>query len=335
MPSAGRGSRGGSRSRSGGTPPQLPPSSVGGNGAASSRGAVPSSSQQQQAPTASDGGAMQPVAVVQQPSAPVSSGGTPSHLPPSTVAPSTSAGVAQSLPSTVVLQPPVPVVDYFALVRPIRRDELEYACLAATYQFVVWQGTVRVDFSRSPFEPPTLCLRAVPKAHVLPLRLSPSLRPPVSQAVPVSRNVPWWDPRVTPGMIRKKHFLITAEQQKWRGKTFDHRRNMWKGTSKKDMLLSLHASYTYLRDRFTAQPQTQQELVSQRSRLTGRGFALRGDWEEDQSGPESEGESVPRVRAVARKVTASFALAVEVVVYHQRPWQDPLLWQGPVPMWGC
>ena len=127
---------------------------------------------------------------------------------------------------------------------------------------MVWQGTVRVDFTRSPFEPPTLGLLAVPKAHVLPLRLPPSLRPPESQAVPVSRNVPWWDPRVTPGMIRKKHFLITAEQLKWRGKTFEYRRNMWKGTSKKDMLLSLHASYTNLRNRFTSQPQVQQEIAS-------------------------------------------------------------------------
>ena len=273
MPSAGRGSRGpGSRSRSGGTPPQLPPSSVGGNGAASSRGAVPSSSQQQQAPTASDGGAVQPVAVVQQPSAPVSSGGTPSHLPPSTVAPSTSAGVAQSLPSTVVLQPPVPVVDYFDLVRPIRRDELEYACLAATYQFVVWQGTVRVDFNRSPFEPPTLGLLAVPKAHVLPLRLPPSLRPPVSRAVPVSRNVPWWDPRLTPGMIRKKHFLITAEQQKWRGKNLRPTdatcgREPARRTCSLACMPATHTSETDL----PPQPQTQQELVSQRSRLTGKG----------------------------------------------------------------
>ena len=252
---------------------------------------MPSSSQQQQTPTASGGGVVQPVAVVPPPTAPISGGGSPSHLPPSTAAPSTSAGGVQSLPSTVVLQPPEPVVDYFALVRPIRRDELEYACLAATYQFVVWQGTVRVNFSRSPFEPPTLGLLAVPKAHVLPLRLPPSLRPPESQAVPVSRNVPWWDPRVTPGMIRKKHFLITAEQLKWRGKTFEYRRNMWKGTSKKDMLLSLHASYTNLRNRFTAQPQVQQEIASQRARLTAKGFVLRGDWEEDQSGPESERSS--------------------------------------------
>ena len=268
MPSAGRGSRGGSRSRSGGTPPQLPPSSAGGNAAVVSGGAGLSSSQQQQTPTASGGGVVQPVAVVQPPTAPISGGGSPSHLPLSTAAPSTSAGGAQSVPSTVVLQPPEPVVDCFALVRPIRRDELEYACLAATYQFVVWQGIVRVDFTRSPFEPPTLGLLAVPKAHVLPLRLPPSLRPPESQAV--SRNVPWWDPRVTPGMIRKKHLLITAEQLKWRGKTFEYRRNMWK-TSKKDMLLSLHASYTNLRNRFTAQPQIQQEIVRQRARLTSKG----------------------------------------------------------------
>ena len=294
MPSASRGSRGGSRSGSGVSPPQLPPTSAGGRGAAVSGDTEPISSQQQPAPTASDDGVVQPVAVVQPPSAPVSSGGTPGHLPPSTAAPSTSAGGAQSLPSTVVLPPSVPVVDYYSLVRPIRRDEMEYACLSATYQFVVWQGTVRVDFSRSPFEPPTLGLLAVPKHHVLPLRLPPSLRPPVTQPYPVSSSLPWWDPRVTPGMIRKKHVLITAQQQKWRSKTFDHRRNMWKGTSKKDMLLSLHASYTYLRDRFTAQPQVQDAIATQRSYLTRKGFVLRGDWEEDQSGPESEGDSGTR-----------------------------------------
>ena len=47
--------------------------------------------------------------------------------------------------------------------------------LAATYDFKVWQGTVRVLYSRSPFVPPTLALLAVPKHHVLPLRLPPSL----------------------------------------------------------------------------------------------------------------------------------------------------------------
>ena len=87
MPSAGRGSRGGSRSRSRGTPPRLPPSSAGGNAAVVSGGAVPSSSQQQQTPTASGGGVVQPVAVVPPPTAPISGGGSPSHLPPSTAAP--------------------------------------------------------------------------------------------------------------------------------------------------------------------------------------------------------------------------------------------------------
>ena len=93
-------------------------------------------------------------------------------------------------------------------------------------------------------------------------------------------------------MIRKGHVLITKEQQKWRSTTHDTRRNVWKGegrgVAKQQMLLNLHQSYTQLRERYAAEHELQ--IAKQRSRLEQRGYRLKKGWEEDQSGPESEGE---------------------------------------------
>ena len=165
--------------------------------------------------------------------------------------------------------------------------------LAATYDFKEWQGTIRVLYSRSPFVPPTLVLLAVPKHHVLPLRLPPSLRPPQAQPIPVCQAVPWWDPRVTPGMIRKQHVLISKEESKWRSQTHDTRRNVWKGAErrgveKQQMLLNLHQRYTQLRERYASEHAL--KIAKQCSALERSGYRLRKGWEEDQSGPESEGE---------------------------------------------
>ena len=222
-------------------------------------------------------------------------------LPPPVVALPTTpvyslTGLSASLPMS-----PQAGEDLYNLTRPITRGELEQALLSMHYDFVVWQGTVRVYFARGIFEPPSLPLLAVPKAHVLPLRLPPSLRPPRSPGIPVCATVPWWDPRVTAGMIRKKCFLLSAQQQRWRDLTYDARRNLWKvdnrAPGRQHVLEQLHQRYTYQRDRFAMEQQ--QEIADQRAALVAKKIRLGKNWEADQSGPESEGSPMIPVAAWA------------------------------------
>ncbi len=53
-----------------------------------------------------------------------------------------------------------------------------------------------------------------------------------------------WDPRVTPGMIRKRLYQISKQELAWRKSTFDTRRNIWKvasrGVAKQQILNNLN-----------------------------------------------------------------------------------------------
>ena len=216
--------------------------------------------------------------------------GQESDVPPTTAAvqgptmtPSTSTAPPASVP---------PPESIYTLQRPIQRDELEQALSVANFDFIVWQGTVRVLYSRSMLEPPTLALLAVPKHHVMPLYLPPSLRYPQVERIPVCPTVPWWDPRVTPGMIRKRLYQISKQELAWRKSTFDTRRNIWKvasrGVAKQQILNNLNQVYTQCRDRFASE--NAERIAVQQSLLTQAGHQLSRGWDEDQSGPESDEE---------------------------------------------
>ena len=135
------------------------------------------------------------------------------ELPPPVVA-------ASAAPSSPPGQGDDEEVDWGAIDRVITRQEITDAVRNHTYAFVCFQGKVWVDFSRDPRVRPTLALLGAPQVDVLPLRR----KDPADFEV----DVPWWDPRISEGMIRRRQVVLSRNEAAMRNATFVNRRNMHK-----------------------------------------------------------------------------------------------------------
>ena len=111
------------------------------------------------------------------------------ELPPPVVA-------ASAAPTSPPGQGDDEEVEWGAIDRVITRQEITDAVRSHTYAFVCFQGKVWVNFCRDPRVRPTLALLGAPQVDVLPLRRKDSADFEV--------DVPWWDPRIYEGMIRRR-----------------------------------------------------------------------------------------------------------------------------------